>query len=83
MSPSSDKCAPYCSDHPGVSNAVLVAENDPMAVKHKQKSVAEQNSVELSWSILMQPDFDDLRACIYCNEAEFARFRQVRVSAHS
>jgi hypothetical protein len=54
-----------------------VTENDPMAVKYNKKSVAEQNSVELSWAILMQPGFDDLRACIYCNEDEFTRFRQV------
>ncbi|CAB9509228.1 Receptor-type guanylate cyclase gcy [Seminavis robusta] len=67
-------------DHPGVSNTVLVNENDPIAVKYNQKSVAEQNSVVLSWEILMQRDFDDLRACIYCNEDEFARFRAVIVN---
>ena len=65
------------SDHPGVSNAVLVAEEDPLATKFRKKSVAEQNSVALAWNALMDPELKDLRACIYTNEEEFLRFRQV------
>ena len=51
-----------------------------MAQRFQNKSVAEQNSVELAWETLMLPDFEDLRACIYCNEEEFARFRQIIVN---
>lgn len=68
------------ADHPGVGNNVLVKEEDPMAIKFRNKSVAEQNSVELAWETLMMDDFEDLRACIYCNEDEFARFRQIVVN---
>ena len=63
--------------HPGVTNAVLVTEEHPLARQYHGKSVAEQQSVDLSWNILMEPEFDDLRACIYGNEDEFLRFRQV------
>ena len=59
---------------------MLVKEHTPLARRYLNKSVAEQNSVELAWDTLMLPEFDDLRACIYCNEDEFARFRQVLVN---
>ena len=32
------------ADHYGVSNMTLIQENDPLAAKYKNKSVAEQNS---------------------------------------
>ena len=68
----------FSSDHPGVSNAVLVAEKDPMAAKYNEKSVAEQNSISISWNILMQPEYQELRDCIFATQDEFLRFRQVR-----
>ncbi|CAB9525455.1 Receptor-type guanylate cyclase gcy (Partial), partial [Seminavis robusta] len=64
------------ADHPGVSNSVLVKEKSPLAIKYNDKSVAEQNSVNLAWELLMKPEFGDLQACIYANEEEFLRFRQ-------
>lgn len=36
-------------DHTGVPNATLVKENAKIAELYKQKSVAEQNSVDLAW----------------------------------
>ncbi|CAB9512761.1 Receptor-type guanylate cyclase gcy [Seminavis robusta] len=65
--------------HPGIPNARMVEENDPLASKFKQ-STAEQNSVEEAWKILMKDDFKDLRACIYKDEAELKRFRQLVVN---
>lgn len=41
-------------DHWGVSNAQLIKEGAPMADKYKGKSVAEQNSVDLAWDLLME-----------------------------
>lgn len=67
-------------DHPGVPNSTLVKENDPMAKKYSNKSVAEQNSVDLAWSVLSDPQFEDLRACIYTNEEEQRRFRSLVVN---
>jgi hypothetical protein len=37
--------------HPGVANSVLVEEKDPMAIKYKCQSVAEQNSGKRSYLV--------------------------------
>jgi hypothetical protein len=68
-------------DHPGVPNAVLVSENTEIAKHYKNKSVAEQNSVDLAWSLLMEPRFKDLRQCIYTNQTELDRFRLLVVNS--
>lgn len=51
-----------------------------MAVKYNDKSVAEQNSVDLAWDILMEDQFEELRSLIYTNKDEFQRFRQILVN---
>jgi hypothetical protein len=67
------------ADHPGVPNTQLVKENTRTAQIYK-KSIAEQNSVDLVWSLLMADGYEDLRACIYSNEEELRRFRQLVVN---
>ncbi|CAB9502065.1 Receptor-type guanylate cyclase gcy [Seminavis robusta] len=67
------------ADHPGVGNVQLVKENTPNAIRYK-KSIAEQNSVDQCWELLMRPDYKDLRACIYTTEDELLRFRQLVVN---
>ena len=68
-------------DHPGVPNTTLVNEGTDLAARYKNKSVAEQNSVDLFWNLLMEgSDFAELRSCIYANQAEFYRFRSVIVN---
>ena len=76
----------YCAfspqpDHTGVSNAQLVKEGVPLAKKYNDRSVAEQNSLDLSWSILMQPDYRDLRAYLFQTQEDLVRFRQLVVNA--
>eukprot|EP00980_Cylindrotheca_fusiformis_P020947 scaffold7970_cov118-Cylindrotheca_fusiformis.AAC.3 len=66
-------------DHPGVPNAQLVKENTRSA-KIFKKSVAEQNSVELAWAMLMGKEYEALRACIYQTEDDLRRFRQLVVN---
>jgi class 3 adenylate cyclase len=68
-------------DHPGVPNTVLVRENTTLAQAYQYKSVAEQNSVDLAWELLMEDCFKDLRGTLYVNEREFRRFRQLLVNA--
>jgi 3'5'-cyclic nucleotide phosphodiesterase len=58
---------------------VLIQEESPLAAKYRNKSVAEQNSVDLAWGLLMQPKYEKLRACICGSDEEFARFRQLVV----
>jgi len=68
-------------DHPGIPNAILVKETDPLAIKYKNKSIAEQNSVELAWAILLDEKFKDLRQSLYSTQDEFDRFRSIIVNA--
>jgi hypothetical protein len=68
-------------DHTGLSNAQLVKENAEIAKIYKYKSVAEQNSVDISWTLLMEPSYEDLRNCIYQSQEELERFRQLVVNA--
>ena len=69
------------ADHPGVPNAQLVNEGQEMALRFKGKSIAEQNSVELAWNMLMEDRFRNLRSVIYVSELELKRFRQLVVNS--
>ena len=68
-------------DHQGVPNSQLIKENDPLASLYKGKSVAEQNSVDISWEILMEPKFANLRSVICPDESNLNRFRQLVVNS--
>jgi hypothetical protein len=68
-------------DHPGVPNAQLVKERDPTAVKYKNQSVAEQNSVDIAWNLLMEEKYEELRSTIYADDTEEQRFRQLVVNS--
>lgn len=68
------------TDHLGVSNAQLVKEEHNLAQIHQGRSVAEQNSVVLAWTKLMDPAFLHLRRVIYGTPAELQRFRQIVVN---
>lgn len=59
----------------------LVKEKTSQAIKYKNKSVAEQNSVDLSWNLLMEKSYAELRKTIYSNETEFQRFRNLVVNS--
>jgi class 3 adenylate cyclase len=69
------------ADHTGVPNSQLIKENSTLAKIYKDKSVAEQNSVDLCWDLLMDSNFDELRAAIYSTEDERKRFRQLVVNS--
>ena len=68
-------------DHPGVSNATLIQENAPVSIVYKHKSVAEQNSVDIAWRLLMEPKYKELREAICLTVPELIRFRQLVVNA--
>jgi hypothetical protein len=68
-------------DHPGVPNSQLVNENAPIASMYKGKSIAEQNSVDIAWQLLMEDRYNDLRSTIYTSEDEMKRFRQLIVNS--
>ena len=55
-------------------------EGNPICAKYRNQSVAEQNSVDISWNLLMEDRFKDLRATIYSSKGELTRFRQLIVN---
>jgi 3'5'-cyclic nucleotide phosphodiesterase len=61
--------------HSGVTNAQLIKEKSTLASKYNNQSIAEQFSLDVSWKLLMEPDFANLRAAIYQDETEMKRFR--------
>jgi len=68
-------------DHTGVPNATLIEENAALAQAYSNKSVAEQNSIDLAWGLLQQEQFASLRECIYASKSEHEHFRQLVVQA--
>ena len=68
-------------DHRGVPNGQLCLEDEHLASVYQGKSVAEQNSVDLGWAMLMDDKFRDLRGCMYSNEDELMRLRQIIVNS--
>ncbi|CAJ1964566.1 unnamed protein product [Cylindrotheca closterium] len=67
-------------DHLGVPNPQLVKEVPELARLYKDKSVAEQNSIDLAWALLMEGKFATLRGSIYSTTSELKRFHQLLVN---
>lgn len=69
------------ANHPGVSNGQLVEEATGMAAAYDNKSIAEQNSIDLAWDLLMEPSYKELQNCIFADAAEYKRFRNVVINS--
>ncbi|CAJ1963472.1 unnamed protein product [Cylindrotheca closterium] len=67
-------------DHHGVSNQQLAKERNRLAVMYDDKSVAEQNSIDLAFEMLASPCYSDLVSCICADEMEYKRLRQLIVN---
>jgi hypothetical protein len=63
-----------------VSNAQLCKEDESMAALYKNKSVAEQNSLDIAWAVLVSEKYEELRATLFATRADRLRFRQVVVN---
>ena len=64
-------------DHPGVPNSVLIKEGTKFAKLYKDKSVAEQNSVDIVWDLFMSGKYSNLVHCICADQEELNQFRQL------
>jgi hypothetical protein len=66
-------------DHSGVPNSQLIAENPKLAALYENKSVAKQNSIDLSWDLLIHSGdhYKELRHTIYVSPKELAHFRRL------
>jgi len=67
-------------DHPGVSNSQLANENPRLGEMYRNTSIAEQNSIDKAWDVLMQDQFSDLRECLFYSKEEIVLFRQLLVN---
>ena len=67
-------------DHTGVPNSTLIEEQTSIAAFYKNKSVAEQNSIDIAWDLLMQDSYTELRRTVYQTKDEFVRFRQLLIN---
>ncbi len=67
-------------DHTGVSNPQRGLEEPELAEKYHNRSVAEQNSIELAWDLFMHPKFANLQRAIFSTEDDVRRFRQLIVN---
>jgi len=65
----------------GVPNAQLIKEKAHVAGAYKNKCVAEQNSIELAWNLLMEPCYRELREGIFKHRHELTSFRKLVVTA--
>lgn len=68
-------------DHPGVPNTQLLKEDSQMTAYYQGKSMAEQNSVDLAWHLLMDESYSDLRKTIYTTHDGLLRFRHLIVNS--
>ena len=68
-------------DHPGVSNATLVAEGDKLMKIYGDKSLAEQNSVDQAWDLLMSEEYQPLVAVLCRDDSELSCLRQLVVNS--
>jgi hypothetical protein len=71
----------HAVDHRGISNEDLAKEEPDVVAQYKGKSITEQRSLDKAWKKLMEPQFENLRRCIYADKAEKQRFRQVVVNS--
>eukprot|EP00538_Stauroneis_constricta_P006140 CAMPEP_0119570654 /NCGR_PEP_ID=MMETSP1352-20130426/43720_1 /TAXON_ID=265584 /ORGANISM="Stauroneis constricta, Strain CCMP1120" /LENGTH=1723 /DNA_ID=CAMNT_0007620323 /DNA_START=525 /DNA_END=5699 /DNA_ORIENTATION=+ len=67
-------------DHTGVPNGQLGKESPKIADRYKNQSLAEQNSVDIAWKLLMSSEYTTLRQCIFTTRHELKRFRQYVVN---
>lgn len=66
-------------DHPGIPNAAYSQERPDLAQVYNHTSIAEQNSVDMSWALFMRDEFKDLRRCVCATDKELFQFRQLIV----
>lgn len=62
-------------EHRGLPNAQLVKELDKLSAIYLKKSIAEQYSIAVAFSVLSEPCFKELREAICVDEEESERFR--------
>lgn len=58
----------------------LIEEAPEMANRYSNQSIAEQNSVDMAWDLLMEDQFQELRKMLFASQGDLMRFRQMCVN---
>jgi len=66
-------------DHTGVPNVQVIKEDPDFAAIYKDISVAEQHSIHVAWDMLMEPEFENLRCCMFASSEDKSRFKQLLI----
>jgi 3'5'-cyclic nucleotide phosphodiesterase/Adenylate and Guanylate cyclase catalytic domain len=65
----------------GVPNTQLVKENNIVAQRYKNQSVAEQNSIDIAWNLFMQNEYVNFRSALCPTSNDIKHFRQLVVNS--
>jgi 3'5'-cyclic nucleotide phosphodiesterase len=68
-------------DHQGVSNAQLINEGSAIAAQYNNKTVAEQNSMDVAWTLFMADEYSEFRKAVCPSNYHLQRLRQVVVNS--
>jgi class 3 adenylate cyclase len=66
--------------HTGVPNGQLAKESPELAALYKHKSIAEQNSVDTAWDLLMQDRYRNLRDSLCSSSGVQERLRKLIIN---
>jgi hypothetical protein len=68
-------------NHTGVPNVQLIKENPTLSAVYNNRSVAEQNSIDIAWALFMSDEYKTLRHTLYDNQEDFCRLRALVVNS--
>jgi 3'5'-cyclic nucleotide phosphodiesterase len=68
-------------DHQGVSNMQLVKEGAVIATHYNNKSVAEQNAIDIGWSVFKADEYSEFRKAVCPSAHQLQRLRQLVVNS--
>ena len=68
-------------DHRGIPNRQIANEDDELAIKYNDQSIAENHSLHLAFSeLLRSPTYDELRSTIFPQKEDYRRFRKEAIN---
>jgi 3'5'-cyclic nucleotide phosphodiesterase len=66
--------------HLGIPNRQLAMEDDELAIKYNDQSIAENQSLFIGFSELLKKDYDKLRLVVFPKSEDYRRFRAACVN---
>jgi len=67
-------------EHQGIPNRQLAVEDDRLAILYNDQSIAENWSIYIGFSELLQDEFQHLRTVLFPEKEEYQRFRKLVVN---